>query len=63
LAARCGNLLALAGTPATPPEAVGRASPEAFCDALLRREGPIAISGDRALLSAVIAALRTALLA
>ena len=63
LAARAGNVLALAGTPATPPEAVGHASPEAFCDALLRHEGPITVSGDQALLSAVIGALSTALLA
>jgi len=63
LAAQAGNVLALAGAPAALPEAVGRASPEAWCDALLQREGPIAISGDQALLAAVIAALSTALLA
>jgi DNA-binding HxlR family transcriptional regulator len=63
LAARTGNLLALAGAPSAPPEAVGHATPEAWCDALLRREGPIAISGNQALLAAVIRALSTALLA
>ncbi|MFI5168316.1 MAG: winged helix-turn-helix transcriptional regulator [Thermoanaerobaculales bacterium] len=63
LAARAGNVLALAGAPSAPPEAVGHATPEAWCDALLRREGPIAISGNHALLAAVVAALSTALLA
>jgi hypothetical protein len=63
LAARAGSVRALAGAPAAPPVAVGHASPEAWCDALLRREGPIAISGNQPLLAAVIAALSTALLA
>lgn len=63
LAARAGNVLALAGAPAAPPEAVGHATPEAWCDALLLRDGPIAISGDQALLSAVIGALSAALVA
>jgi DNA-binding HxlR family transcriptional regulator len=63
LAAQAGNVLALAGAPAAPPEAVGRASPEAWCDALLQREGPIATSGDEELLAAVIGALSRALLA
>jgi DNA-binding HxlR family transcriptional regulator len=63
LAARAGNVRALAGTPPAPPEAVGHASPEAFCDALLLREGRIVMSGDQALLAAVVRALSTALLA
>jgi DNA-binding HxlR family transcriptional regulator len=63
LAARAGNVLALAGAPAAPPEAVGHATPEAWCDALLLRDGPIAISGNQALLAAVIAALSAALVA
>jgi hypothetical protein len=63
LAARAGNVLALAGAPAGPPEAVGHAAPEAWCDALLRREGLIATSGNQALLAAVIAALSAALVA
>jgi DNA-binding HxlR family transcriptional regulator len=63
LAARAGNVLALPGAPAWPPEAVGHATPAAWCDALLLRERPIAISGDQALLAAVIGALSTALLA
>ncbi len=63
VAARAGHLLALADAPAAPPEAVGHASPEAWCDALLHREGPIAISGNQALLAAVIRALSAALLA
>ena len=61
LAARAGRVLALADAPAAWPEAVGRATPEAWCDALLLREGPIAMSGDQALLAAVITALSTAL--
>ena len=63
LAAQAGNVLALPGAPAGPPEAVGHATPAAWCDALLRREGPIAMSGDQALLAAVIGALSRALLA
>ena len=63
LAARSGNVLALPGAPAVPPEAVGHATPAAWCEALLLREGPIAISGNETLLAAVIAALSTALLA
>jgi hypothetical protein len=63
LAARAGNVLALAGAPATAPEAVGHATPEAWCDALLQREGRIMVRGNRPLLGAVIVALSTALLA
>jgi len=63
LAARAGHVLALTDVPATSPEAVGHASPEAWCDALLKREGPIAMSGDQALLATVIEALSTVLLA
>jgi DNA-binding HxlR family transcriptional regulator len=63
LAARAGSVLALAGAPAAPPEAVGHATPEAWCDALLLREGTITISGNQPLLAAVIRALSTALLA
>jgi hypothetical protein len=43
--------------------AVGSATSAAWCEALLRREGPIAMSGDEELLAAVIGALSTALLA
>ena len=63
LAAQAGSVLALAGAPAAPAQAVGHATPEAWCDALLHREGPIAISGNQALLAAVIAALSAALVA
>jgi DNA-binding HxlR family transcriptional regulator len=63
LAARAGSVLALAGAPEAPAEAVGHATPGAWCDALLLREGPIAISGNQALLAAVIAALSAALVA
>jgi DNA-binding HxlR family transcriptional regulator len=63
LAARAGHILALADVPTAPPEAVGHATPEALCHALLLRERPITISGNEALLSAVIGALSRALLA
>lgn len=38
-----------------------RNRPPAWCDALLQREGPIATSGDKALLTAVIGAPSKAL--
>jgi DNA-binding HxlR family transcriptional regulator len=63
LATRAGGVLALTDAPAGAPEAVGHASAQAWCDALLLREGPIAMRGDRALLAAIIEALSTALLA
>ena len=63
LAARAGHVLALSDAPAAPPDAVGHASADAWCDALLTGEGSIAISGDERLLAAVIAALSAALLA
>lgn len=63
LAARAGHVLALADVPQARPEAIGRASPEAWCEALMHREGPIAMRGDQALLAAVIGALSAALLA
>jgi hypothetical protein len=63
LAARAGNLLVLPGAPAAPPEAVGHAPPATWCDALLLRGGPIAMSGDEELLAAVVGAMSKALLA
>jgi DNA-binding HxlR family transcriptional regulator len=63
LAAQAGNVRALADAPTAPPEAVGHGTPEAWCEALLLREGPITVSGDRALLTAIMGALSTALLA
>jgi DNA-binding HxlR family transcriptional regulator len=63
LAARGGGVLALASEPASRPEAVGHAPPEAWCDALLMREGPITMSGNLVLLSAVIGALSAVLMA
>ncbi|MCW3056434.1 MAG: HxlR-like helix-turn-helix [Solirubrobacterales bacterium] len=63
LAACAGSVLALARAPATQPQAVAHATPQAWCDALLQREGPIAVSGNRALLAAVIAAFSAALVA
>jgi DNA-binding HxlR family transcriptional regulator len=63
LAVSGGGVLAVAGEPASRPEAVGHAPPEAWCDALLMREGPITMSGNLSLLSAVIGALSAALMA
>jgi DNA-binding HxlR family transcriptional regulator len=63
LAVSAGDVLALSEAPAAPAEAAGHASADAWCDALLIGEGSIAISGDEALLAAVIAALGAALLA
>jgi DNA-binding HxlR family transcriptional regulator len=61
LAARNGSILALTEAPANPPEAVGRATPEAWCDALLLPNGGISVAGDRTLMLAVISALGAAL--
>jgi DNA-binding HxlR family transcriptional regulator len=61
LAARDGRILALAEAPATPPEAVGRATHEAWCDALLLPNGGISVAGNRTLMLAVISALSAAL--
>jgi len=62
LAARAGSILALPEAPATPPEAVGHATPEAWCDALLLPDRPITVAGNRSLMLTVIGALRAALL-
>jgi len=62
LAARAGSLLALTEAPATPPEAVGRATTGAWCDALLSPNGGITVAGDRVLMHAVISALSSALI-
>ena len=62
LAARAGSILALPEAPATLPEAVGHATAEAWCDALLLPDRRIAVAGNRALMRAVIEALRAALL-
>jgi DNA-binding HxlR family transcriptional regulator len=62
LAARAGSILALPEAPATPPEAVGHATPEGWCDALLLPDRPIAVAGNRSLMLTVVGALRTALL-
>jgi DNA-binding HxlR family transcriptional regulator len=62
LAARSGSILALPEAPATTPEAVGHATPEAWCDALLLPDRPITVAGNRSLMLTVIGALRTALL-
>jgi DNA-binding HxlR family transcriptional regulator len=62
LAARAGSILALPQAPATRPEAVGHATAEAWCDALLLSDRRIAVAGNRALMRAVIGALRAALL-
>jgi DNA-binding HxlR family transcriptional regulator len=62
LAAQAGSIRALPEAPATPPEAVGHATPEAWCDALLLPHGRITVSGNRTLMRAVIGALSAALL-
>jgi DNA-binding HxlR family transcriptional regulator len=61
LAARAGRIIALPEAPATPPEAVGHGTPEAWCDALLAPPRRIAVSGNRRLMVAVIGALGAAL--
>ncbi len=61
LAARAGSILALPAPPAAPPEAVAYGTPEAWCDALLLPNRRIAVDGNRALMRAVVGALRTAL--
>ena len=61
VAARAGSVLALPGAPATPPEAIARATPGTWFDELLRPGGRVAVSGDRALMLAVIDALSLAL--
>jgi hypothetical protein len=62
LAASAGSVLALQAAPTTPPEGVGRASRRALCDALLRRDRPITISGNLVLLASVISVLSATLL-
>jgi DNA-binding HxlR family transcriptional regulator len=62
LAAGAGRLSALALAPPAPLDAHGRATARAWVDALLDCDpAQIAAEGDRALLSAVVAALSTAL--
>lgn len=63
LAALAGHILALARAPATPPQVVGHATPDVWCDALLLPDAPIMINGNQPLLVAVISALSSALLA
>jgi DNA-binding HxlR family transcriptional regulator len=62
LAARAGRL-AVADARAGASQAVARASPQAWCETLLQRDGRIAISGDQVLLAKVMEALSAALLA
>jgi DNA-binding HxlR family transcriptional regulator len=61
LAALDGRILALTEAPANPPEAVGRASIEAWCEALLMPNGGIRVAGNRTLMLAVLNALAAAL--
>jgi DNA-binding HxlR family transcriptional regulator len=64
LAASAGRIAALPTAPATAPQAVSHASPEAWCEALLHGEpGTIGTTGDQALFHAVFGALSSALLA
>ena len=62
LAVRDGGVRALPGAPVQSPDAVGHATAAAWCGALLRREGLIAMSGDEELLATVIGAMNQALL-
>jgi hypothetical protein len=61
LAALDGRILALTEAPANPPEAVGRASIEAWCEALLMPNGGIRVAGNHTLMLAVISALAATL--
>jgi DNA-binding HxlR family transcriptional regulator len=61
LAVHGGSVRALARAPTVSPQAVGRATPDVWCDTLLTCEGAISASGDERLLTAIVEALNTAL--
>jgi DNA-binding HxlR family transcriptional regulator len=61
LEVRGEDIRVLAHSPAGTPAATGGASPDGWCEVLLGGDAPITVVGDRLLLDAVIAALRTAL--
>jgi DNA-binding HxlR family transcriptional regulator len=61
LAAAAGSIRTLREAPCTPPEAVGHATPEAWCDALLLPDRSITVDGNRRLMLAVLRALNEAL--
>jgi DNA-binding HxlR family transcriptional regulator len=61
LAAAAGGIRTLREAPATPPEAVGHATPEAWCDALLQTDRRITVDGNHTLMLAVLGALNDAL--
>ncbi len=61
LAAAACSIRTLREAPATPPEAVGHATPEAWCDALALRNRRITVEGNRRLMLAVLGALNEAL--
>jgi DNA-binding HxlR family transcriptional regulator len=61
LAASAGSIRTHLKAPATPPEAVGRATPEAWCDALLLPDRRITVDGNHRLMLAVLGALNDAL--
>jgi len=61
LAAHGGSVRALALPPSVPPQAVGYAPPDVWCDTLLAREGAISASGDERLLDEIVEALNRAL--
>jgi DNA-binding HxlR family transcriptional regulator len=64
LAVASGKIAALATAPMTAPQAVGHATPEVWCEALLHGDpSTIATIGDHALLNAAFGALSSALLA
>jgi DNA-binding HxlR family transcriptional regulator len=61
LAAAAGSIRTLREAPATPPEAVGHATPEAWCDALVQTDRRITVDGNHTLMLAVLGALNDAL--
>jgi hypothetical protein len=61
LAAAAGGIRTLLEAPTTPPEAVGYATPGAWCDALLLPDRRITMKGNRTLMLAVLRALSEAL--
>jgi DNA-binding HxlR family transcriptional regulator len=64
LAVASGKIAALAAAPVSSPQAVSHATPEVWCEALLRGDSsPIATTGERALFTAAFEALSSGLLA
>jgi DNA-binding HxlR family transcriptional regulator len=61
LAAAADGVRPLRQTPEAPPAAVGHATPEAWCDAILLPDRSITVDGNRRLMLAVLGALNDAL--